>query len=141
MNLNEIKETLSKRTQGTWEWRKKTWVKGDGKWKDGEFLVGELRQKAEVRKTYTTILDVQKNEHGYPEIYAWVESDAIIIANAPEWLSFLVSKVEEMQKTLGWYADEENYKMKWTSPSDNDMHATVEGDDGERARQALKGIN
>jgi hypothetical protein len=46
---------------------------------------------------------------------------------------FLLSKVEKMQKTLEWYADEDNYR------ADPAMQSMSDLDNGERARAALKG--
>lgn len=45
------------------------------------------------------------------------------------------SKVEEMQKTLEWYADEKNYELNFS-----DEIAVME-DAGHFARQTLKGVN
>lgn len=46
----------------------------------------------------------------------------------------LKSKVEEMQKALEWYADEENYDLQT-----DEYHIATKLDRGDRARAALKG--
>jgi hypothetical protein len=53
----------------------------------------------------------------------------------------LKSKVEEMQKTLEWYADEKNWKLgvNISMGSAFPLHEAIKSDKGERARQALKG--
>jgi hypothetical protein len=46
------------------------------------------------------------------------------------------SKIEEMQKALNWYADEENYDLE-----QEEYYIKITIDRGDRARQALKGAN
>jgi hypothetical protein len=90
------------------------------------------------------ILTKETDLDGYSNLLANVyrykghENDLYLLVNAPEWLEQLVSKVEEMQKTLEWYADEKNH---------NDLildrfvpYTAIDDDGGERARQALKGV-
>jgi hypothetical protein len=52
------------------------------------------------------------------------------------------SKVEEMQKTLEWYADEKNWKLgvHISMGSAFPLHEAIKSDLGNRARRALKGV-
>lgn len=47
-----------------------------------------------------------------------------------------LNKVEEMRKTLEWYADKETYSRETLSKHG---YIPIDQDNGERARQALKG--
>ncbi|MFK7696425.1 hypothetical protein [Paenibacillus sp. HJGM_3] len=125
MNLNEIKEALSKATPGTWK---------------GKHAI----------KPYITVFTGVADE-----VIATVEmrNNLQLLSNAPEWLASLVSQLEtakdvehelikmcddykrqleEAQKTLEWYAADYNW--------DGILHGTSEihVDGGDRARETLK---
>ncbi|MCM3272575.1 hypothetical protein [Paenibacillus elgii] len=104
--LKEVNKLLAETTPGPWAWRKKKWEKGDGEWEDVEFSVGELRQKVDPGQSYNSILDVQKNKYGQPDIYAWIEADAHLIANSPTWLQQLTEIVQQQtqQLSVAWKA-------------------------------------
>jgi hypothetical protein len=55
-----------------------------------------------------------------------------------EDLIYYKARVEEMQKTLEWYADEHKYMTYYESGNFNGWE--VSKDRGARARQALKGV-
>jgi hypothetical protein len=57
----------------------------------------------------------------------------------PNILAQYAARIEELEKALEWYADEENYQIieNENDPFDIELEQVV-FDKGERARQALK---
>lgn len=144
--IQEVREALAKATPGPWEWRKKNFTPGDGEWKDKEFCVGDLRHETK-RNSWDSILDVQINKYGQPDLYCWDDAAAHIIANAPTWLQQLTDRLEaaerewdEAVKALEWYADLESYKGVFQPTGIQVYIKPVETDKGELARKTLERI-
>lgn len=142
--IDEIKQALAAATLGPWEWQVKKITLNNGEWGDGEFCVSDLTHP-EGEGKHLTILDVQENKYGQKAIYCWKESDAHLIANAPEYIAYLLKELEEARKILGFYADTKNYEQEKVlfdenNPLDCYYEAPeVQNDHGERARSFLVG--
>jgi hypothetical protein len=151
----EIKEALEKVSPSPWSWRRKKREKNE---EDG-FYLGDLNHWFDDRNGLT-VLDVHNNKHGMPEISAWNERDARLIANAPTWLLHQQELIEQLQQQIGEGANlvlegmvlievlekklehqaEENKRLRealeWYADHRNHPPFWVH-DGGEKARQAL----
>lgn len=130
IKLNEIKEALSNITPGPWR-------------EYAPEIDGKINKMYRALDAGRGFLNDEGNGFG---IHAYISPvDAHFIANAPEWITSLVSQVEEMQKVLEWYADQGNWKARKRCGNcgdhlENDIDEdSAELDEGERARQALQG--
>ncbi|MEK5439372.1 MULTISPECIES: hypothetical protein [Paenibacillus] len=98
--IKQVMETLGKSDwKHPWRWTSQKRTKGNGEWGDNEFAVGDLISPID-EKSSDTILEVQKNKYGQPEIYCWDETAADLIAKAPEYITYLLSLLEEKDKAL-----------------------------------------
>jgi DNA-binding transcriptional MerR regulator len=73
---------------------------------------------------------------GMPVMNIIGEECTTVASKAPEWLASLVEQVKEMQKTLSFYAEPQN----WELPYFGRGHSVVTTDRGNLARQALQSL-
>ncbi|NEU27041.1 hypothetical protein G3M74_13140 [Paenibacillus polymyxa] len=73
---------------------------------------------------------------GEINIVLWANrhKDAEFLANAPEYITYLLQQIEIKDKALEFYADPENWRQKGPF-----RVAEMDYDNGKRARAALKG--
>lgn len=102
--LTEIREALKVATPGPWNKEgKEIWNRREGYGEGGHVFIGDICNP----------------------------NNASLIANAPEYISYLLSLLEEKDKALAFYADENNHK------SDNSWTTAMQNDFGDIARKAL----
>lgn len=63
-------------------------------------------------------------------------STAVLIAKAPEYITYLLQEIERKDEALRFYADEDNYKVAITETDWGPILA-IDKDSGKRAREAL----
>lgn len=108
--LTEIKEAMKEVTPGPWEWQQ------------------DIRElKGETEKVMICSYEL------VPRV-----ADAEIIAKAPEYITYLLSLLEEKDKALAFYAEYDNHKWK-VEVGDYFMtkYTNVTQDYGNIARKAL----
>jgi hypothetical protein len=120
--LTEIKEALKAATPGPWKW--------EGKYPD--VLRGVDNQH---------IMDFGDNKPYYPvegKEPAW--DDYNLIGNAPEYITYLISlleeknkEIQEKDKALAFYSDNDNWELPYFGAG----HSFVTTDRGKLARKAL----
>ncbi|MEK3674629.1 hypothetical protein [Paenibacillus sp. FSL R10-2771] len=93
--LTEIKEALSKITTGRWE------LKGEAVYCD-------------TPTEYEPICQLYANSE---RDFVNCEYNGILIANAPEYITYLISLLEEKDKALAMLADKKNWTRRWTENS------------------------
>lgn len=131
--LNEIKGALSKVTPGPWFTGKRggqchiNHAHGNGD------CVYDLVLSHSDDWVETTSEDHEIFEYYYEGCSIRRAEDAHLIANAPEYIAYLIQLVEEQRKTIGFYADKQN----WELPSFGRGHSAAVSDRGYLARQAL----
>ncbi|MNL05790.1 hypothetical protein D3C87_1264030 [compost metagenome] len=93
--LQEIREALEAATPGPWEWSVKEWTlnKHDG------LDIGNLEHKIGA-KSAELVLCIENNRYGHPVITTGEKANANLIANAPEYLSYLLQLVETQAKVI-----------------------------------------
>ncbi|MNE40494.1 hypothetical protein D3C80_1345210 [compost metagenome] len=106
--LSEIKKSFAALNNGDfkppWKWGVQKRTKGDGECGDNEFALGDLISPID-EKSSNTILEIQTNKYGQPEIYGWDETAADFIVNAPEYIWYLLYLLEKKNNTLKRIAD------------------------------------
>ena len=155
--IQEITNALTASTPAPWLWD----VKQPEMNKQGGYDVGDLSHPTS-KISAVSILTQLPNEHGVEVISAFRLEDANLIANAPEYIAYLLSEYKrlqeeveqwkrasethknihlarlsdqrEMKKALEWYADKDNY-----DPAHLDTlgRIPIDEDEGARARAAL----
>lgn len=91
--IQEITNALTASTRAPWSWD----VKNPEQNKYGGYDVGDLIRKT-GEKTAIAILTILPNKHGVDVISAFSIEDANLIANAPEYIAYLLSQVERLQE-------------------------------------------
>ncbi|MNI90242.1 hypothetical protein D3C73_1477370 [compost metagenome] len=91
-------------------------------------------------------MDFGDNKPYYPvegKEPAW--DDYHLIGNAPEYITYLLALLEEKDKALAFYADEDNYTIGNYMRIENDMvydwESKVQQDFGTKAKAALTSSN
>ncbi|MCF2717844.1 hypothetical protein LWE69_11700 [Paenibacillus sp. UKAQ_18] len=117
--IQEIRETLEAATPGKW-------------------LSTDDAVRILPSDSVTCVWICQMYEEGandFEEIMPFdnAENNANFIANAPEYIAYLLQQIVIKDKELGFYADRENWRVGPFRVTE------VELDSGRRARAALKG--
>lgn len=95
-----------------------------------------------------TIDKIKNNGDGFFEDFASCfpnDERAVLIENAKPWIEHLLSLLEEKDKALSFYADEDNYTIGNYTRIENDMvydwESKVQQDFGTKAKAALTSSN
>ncbi|ODB56948.1 hypothetical protein A7311_01075 [Paenibacillus polymyxa] len=116
--IQEIREALAAATPGPW-----------------------IYNTDSVLKSVDEPICVMFNQQEYD--FENAENNAYLIANAPDYISYLLQQIEIKDKALKWYAAIENYEIGNFTVDQNgeldEWESRVQQDAGEKARTALKG--
>lgn len=117
--IDEIKAALAAATPGPWSY---------DDFSDKEFIIYDHTY---FNRHITEIVSdgVESKERE--------EANAHLIANAPEYITYLLAEVDRKNEALRFYADEDNYDAGVAYPDGSRDDAPIAIDLGKRAREAL----
>jgi chromosome segregation ATPase len=92
----EIRKALAKATPGPWEWQRKNFEETNSE--GGYDLYDLMHWKNQgMPRNGIAVLTAFNDKWGYPVISAFSYYDALIIANAPEWLRWQQGEIERLK--------------------------------------------